>query len=68
MFQTLCFNLKGEFMKNISIAIIVVYLICAIGWVLNLIAIADATAFSGMVVLRAVGIFIAPLGAVLGFI
>jgi hypothetical protein len=55
-------------MKNISIAIIVVYLICAIGWVLNLIAIADATAFSGMVVLRAVGIFIAPLGAVLGFI
>lgn len=40
----------------------------AVGWVLNIVAIANVSEFSGMVVLRAVGVFFAPLGAVLGYI
>lgn len=38
------------------------------GWVQNIISLANASGFSGMVVLRAVGVLLAPLGAVLGFI
>lgn len=43
-------------------------LLGAIGWILNVVAIAKTDYFSGMVVLRAIGVFIAPLGAVLGWI
>lgn len=41
----------------------------AIGWVLNLVALAkmDYTAI-GMLVLRVVGVFVAPIGAVLGYV
>lgn len=40
----------------------------AIGWILNIVAIANTTAFSGLVVIRAIGVFLAPLGAVLGYV
>ena len=39
-----------------------------VGWVYNIIALASAETITGLVVLRIVGIFIAPLGAVLGWI
>lgn len=39
-----------------------------IGWVLNLVQIADTDHFTGMLILRAIGIFVAPLGAVLGWV
>lgn len=39
-----------------------------IGWVLNIISLAGMDGESGMMILRAVGIFIAPLGAVLGYV
>jgi len=39
-----------------------------VGWVLNLVAIAQVNDFSGMLVLRVIGIFVAPIGAVLGWI
>lgn len=55
-------------MNIANIAVISAYVVFIIGWVFNLIAIADATAFSDMLILRAVGIVVAPLGAVLGFI
>lgn len=55
-------------MNIFSLAAFIVFVIGAFGWVLNIVAIADSVAFSGMLVLRAVGIFVAPLGAVLGFI
>ena len=38
------------------------------GWVCNIIALAGADAFSGIVVLRAIGVVVAPLGALLGYI
>lgn len=39
------------------------------GWVANIVAIAngDFTPLTGMMVLRVIGIFFAPLGAVLGY-
>jgi hypothetical protein len=39
-----------------------------IGWVLNIIEIAHADLISGFVMLRVVGIFMFPLGAVLGWL
>lgn len=40
----------------------------ALGWVFNLVEIAHTTGFSGMLVLRVIGIFFAPVGGVLGWI
>lgn len=37
------------------------------GWVANIIALIGATHFTGMVVARTIGIFVFPLGAVLGW-
>lgn len=44
-----------------------VFALTAYGWVANIVALAHAEAFTGMVILRAIGIFVAPLGAVLGY-
>ena len=56
-------------MKILAItAAFALFVVGAVGWVLNVIAVADSVAFSGMLVLRAIGIFIGPLGAVLGYI
>lgn len=39
------------------------------GWILNILAIAaTADAITGLLILRVVGIFMAPLGGVLGYI
>ena len=40
------------------------------GWVMNIVAIAnsDFAAISGILVLRVVGIFLPPLGAVMGYV
>ena len=38
------------------------------GWVMNIVELASMDGFSGMLVLRVVGIFIAPLGAILGYL
>lgn len=38
-----------------------------VGWVLNIIAIVHADHISGMLVARIIGVFVAPLGAVLGY-
>ncbi len=39
-----------------------------IGWILNIFELGHANVIGGMVILRAVGIFVAPLGAVLGYL
>lgn len=38
-----------------------------VGWVWNILAIIDATGFSGLLIARVIGVFVAPLGAVLGW-
>ena len=40
----------------------------AIGWIMNIVHLANSDALSGFVILRVVGIFMFPLGAVLGFV
>jgi len=40
----------------------------AVGWIMNIVAVAQSDVVTGMVILRVVGIFMAPLGAVLGWI
>lgn len=53
-------------------ALIVVYALIVIlgltGWVMNIIEIAHASSFTVMVALRCIGILVAPLGAVLGYL
>lgn len=38
------------------------------GWIANIVTIAHAVTFSGMIILRAVGIFCFPLGVILGYV
>lgn len=45
-----------------------VIILGAVGWIVNIIQIAHADVLSGLVILRAIGIFMFPLGAVLGFV
>ena len=47
---------------------IALFVVGLIGWVLNIVALCDMGSFSGLMALRIIGIFLAPLGAVLGFV
>jgi len=51
-----------------AIAIIGLWAIVLVGWVLNIIQLVNNTYAVTMFVLKIVGIFVAPLGAVLGYI
>lgn len=44
-----------------------IWILALIGWVLNIIQLAQYDHFSGMAIVRAMGILIAPLGAILGW-
>jgi hypothetical protein len=54
---------------NLQMIIVIVGLFGAWGWVWNIVKLVHSTfdPLTGMVVARAIGIFVAPLGAVLGF-
>lgn len=56
--------------SSIALAPLALFIAAAIGWVMNLVAIAQTccTPFDGMLLLRIVGIFISPIGAVIGYI
>ena len=45
-------------------------LVMAYGWVLNLITLyhSDFSSLTGALVLRVIGVFVAPIGAILGFL
>lgn len=49
------------------IAVAAAMLACMWGWVLNIIKLCSADGMGGMEMARAVGIFVTPLGAVLGW-
>lgn len=58
--------------KDITILLIWFTMVaaCIVGWIMNIVAIAH-TGFadmSGMLILRVVGIFMMPLGAILGYL
>lgn len=54
----------------ISFSVLLLFFFGAWGWVWNIIKLAEMTfdPITGMMVLRVIGIFVAPLGAVLGFL
>ena len=51
------------------LVLLAIALLAVAGWVMNIAAIAhaDMAHITGMLILRCIGIFVAPLGAVLGF-
>ena len=59
---------KGYTLPGLLFALIL--LAGTVGWVLNIVKLAGSTfdPITGILVLRAIGVFVAPLGAVLGFI
>lgn len=62
MKKTFDFGLIGGLL---AIAVVVAGFV---GWILNIGALVHSDHLSGMVIARAIGVFVAPLGAVLGFI
>ncbi len=54
----------------VEVAILLIFLLGAPGWIWNIVKIAHTccTPIDGMLVLRIIGIFVAPLGAVIGYI
>ena len=52
----------------VHLLILLLVLVAGIGWVSNIITLFHLDTFSGEMVLRVVGIFLAPIGAVLGFL
>ncbi len=55
---------------QLALVFVIVALVGAWGWISNIIKLAsmDFGGVTGMLVLRAIGVFVAPLGAVLGFL
>jgi len=55
---------------TVAIFIIALWVLCAVGWVANIVKLVgmDFGAITGLLIVRAIGIFIAPLGAVMGFL
>ena len=55
---------------QLALVFVIVALVGAWGWISNIIKLAsmDFGGVTGMLVLRAIGVIVAPLGAVLGFL
>ncbi len=58
-------------MNKIYVAFVAIWIIAIIGWIMNIVKIVDSgfvvAQWGGMQVLRVVGVFIAPIGAVIGW-
>lgn len=56
-------------MNYFAIPVIILWATLFVGWIMNIMTIAGSSfdVLSGMLILRIVGIFVAPLGAVLGY-
>ena len=53
-----------------TLAIVLIWLAGIVGWVMNIITIVGTPEFefTGLLVGRVIGVFVAPLGAILGYI
>ena len=49
-------------------ALIALIIASVFGWVMNVIQIVHSSAIDGLVIVRIIGVFMAPLGAVLGYL
>ncbi len=54
-------------LNTVAFIWLVTVILIAVGWVMNIIALAHASAVTVLVVLRIIGIFVPPLGAILGY-
>lgn len=60
--------------KKNSVILLLVYLlvvaVCCIGWIMNIINLFNTKNFelSGVIILQIIGIFLAPLGVVMGYL
>jgi len=52
----------------VIITVFAIWALAIVGWVLNIVQLINDTYLLNMFVLKIVGIFVAPLGAVLGYI
>jgi hypothetical protein len=59
--------MKMKWQEVESLIWIAFVLAAVVGWVMNIVAIAGAESITGMVVVRLIGVFMAPLGAALGY-
>lgn len=46
---------------------VAIWVFALLGWVLNIVQLAQYDHFTGMAIVRSMGIMIAPLGAILGY-
>ena len=61
--------MKSENWAWIGLLSLVAVIIAGVfGWVMNLIEIVHSSGIDGMVIVRVIGVFIAPLGAILGWL
>lgn len=52
----------------LSIVVVILFAIMAVGgWVANIVKLVGSDVITGMVIARAIGIVVAPLGALLGY-
>lgn len=53
-----------------ELLIVIVVLLMAVGWVANIVKLASSTfdIITGVLVLRIIGVFVPPVGAVMGFL
>lgn len=61
--------MKPEDIGTLLAAVVFIAVLIAgfVGWCLNIYAIAAAEVFSGLLLVRCIGVIVAPLGAVLGY-
>jgi hypothetical protein len=61
-------NQKGT--SLIALLFVIVWVLGAVGWVCNIITLAQSNFdhITGLILLRVIGVFVAPLGSVLGFV
>ena len=57
-------------MHIVTLGVVAIWLACIVGWVLNIVTIVGTPQFefTGLLVARVIGVFVAPLGAILGYI
>ena len=59
--------MKNVIENVIGIIVIALFLSGVYGWIMNIVHLVNDPFIGGLPIVRAIGIFIAPLGAVLGF-
>lgn len=52
---------------GVILAYLAVPALIAVGWILNILALVHTHALDGLTIARGIGVFVAPLGSVLGY-